>query len=103
MGRLLGQRRSELRRQRDHLADSLDGDDAWSFSLPQGGLALWLRLNGVSGEVLAGKAAEIGLSLLPGPVFSPDGTRANRLRVPYTAPIETLDRVVEQLRRAHRS
>ncbi|MEV4751364.1 PLP-dependent aminotransferase family protein [Streptosporangium sp. NPDC049248] len=103
MGRLLGQRRSELRRQRDHLAGSLDGDDAWSFSLPQGGLALWLRLNGVSGEALAGKAAEAGLSLLPGPVFSSDGTRANRLRVPYTAPIETLDRVVEQLRRAHRS
>ncbi|MFF5207097.1 PLP-dependent aminotransferase family protein [Streptosporangium sp. NPDC000396] len=100
---LLAHRRGELRRQRDHLAGRLNEDDAWTFSLPQGGLALWLRLSGVSGETLARKAARAGLSLLPGSKFSPDGTLANWLRVPYTAPAETLDRVVEHLGQAYRS
>ncbi|GAA3014733.1 PLP-dependent aminotransferase family protein [Streptosporangium longisporum] len=99
---LLVQRRGELRRQRDHLAASLEAD-GWDFALPPGGLALWLRLDGTAGETLAARAAEIGLSLLPGSAFSPDGTLTGRLRVPYTAPVETLDRVVEHLRRAHRS
>jgi DNA-binding transcriptional MocR family regulator len=103
MDGLLAQRRSELRRQRDHLASGLGGDDAWSFTLPGGGLALWLRLDGVSGETFVKRAAAAGLSLLPGSAFSSDGTLAGRLRVPYTAPVETLDRVVEQLRLARRS
>ncbi|GAA2858225.1 PLP-dependent aminotransferase family protein [Streptosporangium fragile] len=103
LDRLLDQRRAELRRQRDHLASALSGDDGWTFSLPQGGLALWLRLNGVTGETVARRAAEAGLSLLPGTAFSPDGTLADWLRVPYTAPVETLDRAVEHLRRAYRS
>ncbi|WP_440064511.1 MocR-like transcription factor YczR [Streptosporangium sp. OZ121] len=102
MDGLLAQRRSELRRQRDHLASRLGENDAWSFSLPPGGLALWLRLDGVSGETLAGRAATAGLSLLPGSAFSPDGTLTGWLRVPYTAPVETLDRVVEHLEPALR-
>lgn len=103
LGELLVRRRAELRHQRDHLAAALGGDDRWTFSLPPGGLTLWLRLNGVSGETVARRAAEAGLNLLPGPAFSPDGTLTDRLRVPYTAPAETLDRVVEHLRRAYRS
>ncbi|MEU4835455.1 PLP-dependent aminotransferase family protein [Streptosporangium sp. NPDC023615] len=101
MDGLLDRRRSELRRQRDHLARALEAD-GWDFTLPPGGLALWLRLDGVSGETLASRAAEAGLSLLPGSSFSPDGTLTGRLRVPYTAPVETLDRVAGHLRRVRR-
>ncbi|MEV4249981.1 hypothetical protein AB0J63_42050 [Streptosporangium canum] len=87
--------------QRDHLAALLGEDDAWTFSVPPGGLALWLRLAGVRGDDLAAAAAECGLAFFPGSRFSADGTLSGWLRMPYTAPPEALDRAAAQLRRAH--
>jgi len=97
---LIRQRASELRRQRDHLAAALGGNSAWTFTLPQGGLWLWLRLSTISGDELAARAAAIGLALLPGSKFSPDGTHHGWLRLPYTAPPETLDKAAALLRQA---
>jgi DNA-binding transcriptional MocR family regulator len=97
---LLRLRRAELRRQRDHLAAALHGDRAWTFTVPQGGLWLWLRLANVSGDELAARAVAAGLALLPGSRFSPDGTLRRWLRIPFTAPPEILDRAVALLRRA---
>jgi DNA-binding transcriptional MocR family regulator len=94
---LLAERRAELRRQRDHLAAGLDGTDAWSFTLPPGGLALWLKLTRLSGEEVARRAAGLGLALFPGPHFSSDHTMTKWLRVPYTAPVEILDRAIARL------
>jgi len=97
---LIRQRASELRRQRDHLAAALGGNSAWTFTPPQGGLWLWLRLSAISGDELAARAAASGLALLPGSRFSPDGAHRNWLPVPYTAPPETLDKAAALLRRA---
>jgi DNA-binding transcriptional MocR family regulator len=98
---LLRRRVSELRRQRDHLAAALRGDPAWTFTLPRGGLWLWLRLTATSGDQLAARAAEAGLAVLPGSRFSPDGTHRHWLRIPFTAPPGTLDKAVALLRDAH--
>lgn len=97
---LLRQRASELRNQRDYLAGLLRDDPAWAFTLPQGGLWLWLRLASTSGDDLAVRAATAGLALLPGSAFSPGGTHHNWLRIPYTAPVPALGRAVALLRKA---
>jgi DNA-binding transcriptional MocR family regulator len=97
---LIRQRASELRRQRDHLASALAGNSAWRFTLPQGGLWLWLRLSSISGDEVAARAAAIGLALLPGSRFSPDGTYRSWLRFPYTAPPETLGKAASLLHQA---
>ena len=98
---LLRERVRELRAQRDHLAAALRLDSAWTFTLPPGGLWLWLRLARASGDALAAQAAACGLALLPGSRFSPDGMPGNYLRVPFTAPPPALDQAVTLLRAAH--
>jgi DNA-binding transcriptional MocR family regulator len=71
--------------------------------VPDGGLWLWLRLAGLSGDELAARAAAAGLALLPGSVFSPDGTHRNWLRISYTAPVPTLGRAADLLHAALRA
>jgi DNA-binding transcriptional MocR family regulator len=97
---LIRQRTGELRGQRDHLAAALGGSSAWTFTPPQGGLWLWLRLSAGSGDELTARAAATGLALLPGSRFSPDGTHRGWLRLPYTAPPETLDKAATLLHEA---
>ncbi|MEU9126859.1 PLP-dependent aminotransferase family protein [Kitasatospora sp. NPDC048540] len=94
---LLRDRRERLRAQRDHLAALLEGAGAWSFTLPPGGLCLWLRLHGTAASALATRAAREGLKLSPGPGFSADRTLTHYLRLPYTATPETLTRAVAVL------
>ena len=98
---LIGQRTSELRSQRDHLAAALRNDAAWTFTSPRGGLWLWLHLAYASGDALAARAAAAGLAVLPGSAFSAGGTPGNYLRVPFTAPPETLGRAAAVLKAAH--
>jgi len=75
---LLRDRRDRLRAQRDHLAALLEGTDEWSFTLPAGGLCLWLRLHGTTAAALATRAADRGLKLSP---------RAGLLRRPHPHPL----------------
>ncbi|MER8184966.1 PLP-dependent aminotransferase family protein [Kitasatospora sp. NPDC094015] len=94
---LLHERRERLRAQRDHLAGLLDGAGPWSFTLPAGGLTLWLRLHGTTAAALAGYAARHGLKLSPGPDFAADRTLTRHLRLPFTATPETLGRAAAVL------
>jgi DNA-binding transcriptional MocR family regulator len=71
---LTGQRVAELRRQRDYLVNALRQEGSWEFSVPQGGLCLWMRHARVSGHALAARASDYGLALLSGSRFSLDGT-----------------------------
>jgi DNA-binding transcriptional MocR family regulator len=104
---LIGQRAGELRAQRDHLAavlrddTALRGGPAWTFTPPDGGLWLWLRLARVSGDALAAQAAARGLALLPGSAFCADRAPGNYLRVPFTAPPDVLSRAAAILKSAH--
>jgi DNA-binding transcriptional MocR family regulator len=98
---LISQRSSELRSQRDHLAAALRDYTAWTFASPLGGLWLWLHLAHASGDALAAQAATSGLAVLPGSAFSADGTPGSYLRVPFTAPPETLSKAAAILKVAH--
>jgi len=88
------ERRTQLRTQRDHLVNLLDGNDAWSYTVPLGGLTMWLQLHNTTGIALAAQARRRGLALTPGPQFSVDRTLTNYLRVPFTATPEVLTRAI---------
>ncbi|MBN6051778.1 PLP-dependent aminotransferase family protein, partial [Nonomuraea sp. RK-328] len=94
---VLGRRRAELRRQRDHLGDLLAGDDRWSFTLPAGGLTLWLRLTTALAETVVERAAANGVALAAGPRFAADATLVHHLRVPYTPPPHVLEQIAAVL------
>ncbi|MBD2894731.1 hypothetical protein amrb99_36580 [Actinomadura sp. RB99] len=94
---LLRDRRAALRRQRDHLSGLLAGDDRWRFTVPPGGLALWLRLTTERADLVTTRARAHGLELSPGPSFAADATHSHHLRLPYTPPVSTLDRVATVL------
>ncbi|MEV7371801.1 PLP-dependent aminotransferase family protein [Streptomyces sp. NPDC090301] len=77
-------RRAELRGRRD-AAEALlrAGAPHWEWTRPAGGPALWVRVPGADTEALAQLARRHGVSVVPGPAFSPvDGFR-DRLRLPY--------------------
>jgi DNA-binding transcriptional MocR family regulator len=97
---LTRQRVVELRRQRDYLVNALREEGSWDFSVPQGGLWLWLRHARVSGDALAARASDCGLALLSGSRFSLDGTLGDWLRFPFTPPVPTLWRALNLLRPA---
>ncbi|WP_433464172.1 PLP-dependent aminotransferase family protein [Spirillospora sp. CA-128828] len=97
---VLRHRRVVLQRQRDHLSGLLAGDDRWEFTVPPGGLALWLRLSTMRADTVATRARAYGLEISPGPSFAADATHAHHLRLPFTPPIATLDRVAAALDRA---
>ncbi|TVZ90186.1 PLP-dependent aminotransferase family protein [Streptomyces sp. BK340] len=96
---LLADRRDRLRAQRDHLAGLLTAT-GWTYTVPDGGLTLWVRLGaGTSATELAARAAARGLAVTPGPHFAADRTTLTRhLRLPFTATKETLTRAVGLLR-----
>ncbi|WP_259294278.1 aminotransferase class I/II-fold pyridoxal phosphate-dependent enzyme [Streptomyces resistomycificus] len=96
---VLKDRRARLRVQRDHLAALLTGT-GWTYTVPDGGLSLWLRLGATgTAQDLAARAARRGLALTPGPLFAPDRTTlTHHLRLPYTATPEVLTRAVALLR-----
>ncbi|WP_405741393.1 PLP-dependent aminotransferase family protein [Streptomyces sp. NBC_00028] len=98
---VLADRRSRLRAQRDHLAELLDGT-GWTYTVPDGGLSLWLHLGTTPATALAARAARQGLAVTPGPHFAADRTTlTHHLRLPFTATPDVLTRAVGLLRRCH--
>ncbi|AGP56354.1 PLP-dependent aminotransferase family protein [Streptomyces rapamycinicus] len=94
---LLGQRRHELRQQRDHLAGVLADDGRWHFALPPGGLALWLRLTTTLADTVVERADRNGVALAAGPRFAVDATLTRYLRVPFTPPRPVLEQIAHVL------
>ena len=99
---LLRQRRADLRHQRDHLSGLLTGDNRWRFTIPDGGLALWLRLTADRADEVAARARADGLEITPGSRFAADTTLTQYLRLPFTPPTAVLDRVADILDKAAR-
>jgi DNA-binding transcriptional MocR family regulator len=94
-------RRHALGRNRSALVDALHREcPDWDFTVPQGGLSLWVRLPGVSGAALAAAAARHGVHIVPGTAFGLDGILDDHLRVPYVLPPERLRDAVARLARA---
>lgn len=95
---VLADRRARLRRQRDHLAGLLAGT-GWTYTVPDGGLSLWLHLGEpTTATELAARAAGRGLAVSPGPLFAADrASLAHHLRLPFTATPDVLTRAVALL------
>jgi DNA-binding transcriptional MocR family regulator len=79
------------------LADRLPD---WQVPTPTGGLALWITLPSRLSTELALAARSHGLTLAPGPRFSPDRTHTNRIRLPLTLPPAVIDEAAVRLEAA---
>lgn len=92
----LERRLPEIRRRRDALVDELHQHlPDWRFTVPDGGLALWVD-TGEDAAELASIAAGHGVGVLAGSACSADGSHRTHLRLGYgLAP----ERLVEGVRR----
>jgi DNA-binding transcriptional MocR family regulator len=66
----------------------------WPFAEPRGGLALWVELPRPESNAIVNRARERGVYLTPGPRFGAAGVLERFLRVPFTLPVEQLERAV---------
>ena len=70
-----------------------------SWTTPRGGFFSWVTLpDGASATVVAGRAAERGVGIVPGTLFFPDGRGDESIRLSYSAvPEEQIDEGVARL------
>jgi DNA-binding transcriptional MocR family regulator len=94
---ILAERRRRLALRLDALVDALgEALPEWTFTLPDGGLCLWVGLDR-SSTSLVGPAARAGVRIVPGPRFGIDGTLERFLRLPFVLPPATLREAVCRL------
>ena len=90
--------RDRLRAQRDALVSALAAAlPGWQVPVPPGGLVLWCGLPAPISNALVDAAQRRGLRLAAGPRFGTGHAFADRLRLPYTQPIDVLRRAVDIL------
>jgi len=88
----------QLRTQRDLLVQLLrERLPQWRFTVPRGGQCLWVELGAPVSSALSALALAHGVRVVPGPAFGVDGGMEDRLRLPFTAPPELLERAVDGL------
>jgi DNA-binding transcriptional MocR family regulator len=98
---ILEVRRAQLHTGRDHLRAALAARiPDWDLPLPDGGVTLWVGLGAPVSSQLTLAARNEGLLLGAGPLFGIDGAFERFLRIPFSHPIEDLDRAVDALGRA---
>ena len=67
-------------------------------SRPEGGFVLWIQLPaGYDGEDVQRRAADAGIHILPGAVFSPSGQYKNFIRIACGHPFETLKPAIQTI------
>jgi DNA-binding transcriptional MocR family regulator len=94
-------RRAQLVRQRDALAAGLtERLPDWSWTLPGGGLSMWVRLPHGDASEFAQVALRHGVALLAGPAVCADGGHAAYLRLVYVHEPALIADAVERLARA---
>ncbi len=80
------------------LTDALGADSAWTWQQPAGGFYLWLRhRDGADVAPYADRAAQAGVSFVPGRHFSIDNEHAHALRLCFSYPPR--DAIIEGVRR----
>jgi len=99
--RHLSHYRQTLKQQRDQLVNVIRGywPDSTLFSVPEGGLALWLEMDSsLDMQAAYPRAQEKGIILTPGSLFSATGQYRNYLRLSFTHPItDTRKAALQQL------
>ncbi|UED82914.1 PLP-dependent aminotransferase family protein [Streptomyces profundus] len=79
------QRRDEVRASRDDVVRALrEHLPSWEFTVPAGGLTLWVRAGGLSGSRIAEAGERCGVRLPSGPRFGVGGAFEGYVRVPFT-------------------
>jgi len=94
-------RRHEVRERLDTLSKLLARHlPGWTWMPPAGGLSLWVRLPGGNADEFAQVALRHGVSVVPGPLASPDGGFSDHLRLPFVLDRERMEEGVRRLGRA---
>jgi DNA-binding transcriptional MocR family regulator len=94
-------RRGQLRPRRDTLVRLLRRAlPEWRFTVPAGGLFLWVELPSGDAQEFAQVALRRGVVIVPGTVFSHEGQYERFVRLPFLAEPEVLEAGVERLRAA---
>jgi DNA-binding transcriptional MocR family regulator len=94
----LAARREQLAASRDLMSGAIVRHlPEWSFTLPEGGLSIWAKLDGPRSSELEAAAGRHRLRLAAGPRFSVDGTLERFLRLQYTLPPDQLETAVIRL------
>jgi DNA-binding transcriptional MocR family regulator len=70
---------------------------AWRFRQPAGGHSLWLRLPGADASAFAATAMRHGVTVIPGPQLSPDGSFADHIRLQFLQPPGVLEAGIQRL------
>ena len=97
-GELVAERRRALTAARDVLVHKIrDQLPEWRFTTPAGGLGLWVDLGAQVGSRLLLAARALGVHVLPGPRFSPDGVLENHLWLPFTCDEATTAKGIAKL------
>jgi len=92
------ERLAQLRPRRDLLAARVRGYlPDWSFTLPSGGLSLWVHLPYGNAEEFAEQALVHGVAVVPGPALSVDDGNRRALRMAYVHDEERLELAVDRL------
>ncbi|MEU3031798.1 PLP-dependent aminotransferase family protein [Streptomyces incarnatus] len=96
-------RRAQARENRDALVAALRRElPDWEFSVPQGGLTLWVRAGGLSGSRLAEMGERTGVRVPSGPRFGVDGAFEGYVRLPFTVGGAVADEAAVRLAAAAR-
>jgi DNA-binding transcriptional MocR family regulator len=83
--RALGIRRDRARENRDALVAAVRHQlPDWEFTVPHGGLTLWVRTGGLSGSRIAQAGERLGVRVPSGPRFGVDGAFEGYIRLPFT-------------------
>ncbi|MEV1170987.1 PLP-dependent aminotransferase family protein [Nonomuraea sp. NPDC049784] len=92
-------RLEHMREQRTALTAALaEHIPQWTWELPPGGLSLWVDLGEPIASALAERALHYGVRIEGGAYFATDpGLFEQRLRLPYTAPPDTLREAVHRM------
>lgn len=96
---IVADRRAAIVTTRDALARALRNRlPQWRFSVPEGGLCLWVELPAALSTPLCAAADQRGVVLAPGSQFAVEGGLERFLRLPFTGhPPEVVDEAVERL------
>ncbi|MGY0233052.1 MocR-like transcription factor YczR [Longispora urticae] len=93
--------RATLLSRRDALVAALRAEcPDWRFTVPTGGMSMWVELDAPVSTALAAAAEGRGVRVAAGPRFGLDGLMERFVRLPYTLPEAQLVDVVRRLRLA---
>jgi DNA-binding transcriptional MocR family regulator len=94
-------RRADARANRDALVAALhERLPDWEFTVPRGGLTLWVRTGGLSGSRIADAGERIGVRVPAGTRFGTDGAFEGYVRLLFTVARPVADEAVARLARA---